>query len=70
MSLPPALTLTSVVVLLSADSWELMTVVVVAPEQATDTYEAGALAAAHSAEYALGLRWQVPLSEPAPTPEE
>jgi len=47
----------------SADSWLLMTVLVVAPEQATDRYEAGACAAAHFAEYALVLRRQDPLSE-------
>ena len=35
--------------LLSAESCELITLVVVAPEQATEVYEAGALAAAHSA---------------------
>jgi hypothetical protein len=37
MSLPPTVTLTSVVVEVSDATWELATVVVVAPEQATDT---------------------------------
>jgi hypothetical protein len=35
---------------------------VVAPEQATEVYDTGALAAAQSAGYALVLRWQEPLS--------
>ena len=34
---------------------------VVAPEQATEVYAAGACAAAHSAEYALVLRSHEPL---------
>ena len=40
---------TRVVAALSADSWELSTVAVVAPEQASDTYEAGWFAASHRA---------------------
>jgi hypothetical protein len=48
-SLPPTEMLTRLVAELSADSWELITLDVVAPEQATETYEAGACAAAHSA---------------------
>jgi hypothetical protein len=36
-SFPPTVMDTSVVLPLSADSWLLMTVLVVAPEQATDT---------------------------------
>jgi hypothetical protein len=36
-SFPPTVMDTSVVLALSADSWLLMTVLVVAPEQATDT---------------------------------
>ena len=49
-SLPPIVMLTSVVVELSAESWLLITVDVVAPEHASDVYDAGALAVAHSAE--------------------
>jgi hypothetical protein len=41
---------TRVVAALSADSWLLITVEVVAPEQATEIYEAGELALAHSCE--------------------
>jgi hypothetical protein len=40
---------TSVVAALRTDSWELSTVAVVAPEQASDTYEAGWLAASQRA---------------------
>src|ERR1700733_6238844 len=47
-SLPPAVTLTSVVVADSAESWPLITSSVVAPEQAAKLNEAGALASAHS----------------------
>src|SRR5262245_22395032 len=60
-SLPPIVMLTSVVAAESADSWLLLTVVVVAPEQATELYDAGACAAAHSAEYAFVLRSHDPL---------
>jgi hypothetical protein len=38
-----------VVLELSTDSWLLSTLVVEAPEQATETYDAGALLAAHTA---------------------
>jgi hypothetical protein len=41
-SLPPTVMLTSVVLADKADSCELLTDDVVAPEQATDVYEAGA----------------------------
>lgn len=43
-SLPPAVTLTSVVDELSAPSWPLDTEVVVAPEQATNAKDDGAFA--------------------------
>ena len=46
-SLPPIVMLTSVVPALSADTWLLITSAVVAPAQATETNEAGELAAAH-----------------------
>src|ERR1700733_5198045 len=46
-SLPPIVMLTSVVLALSADTWLPRTSAVVAPEQATETNEAGALALAH-----------------------
>ena len=46
-SLPPMVMLTSVVAALSADTWLLTTSEVVAPAQATETNEAGELAAAH-----------------------
>ena len=46
-SLPPMVMLTSVVAALSADTWLLITSEVVAPAQATETNEAGELAAAH-----------------------
>ena len=46
-SLPPIVMLTSVVLALSADTWLLSTSAVVAPAQATETNEAGALAPAH-----------------------
>ena len=46
-SLPPIVMLTSVVPALSADTWLLITSEVVAPAQATETNEAGELAAAH-----------------------
>src|SRR5215475_9833892 len=49
-SLPPTVIDTSVVWLLRADSWPEMTLLVVAPAQATKTYENGWLALAHSAE--------------------
>jgi hypothetical protein len=45
-SLPPAVTLTSVVDELSALSWPLDTLVVVAPEQATNLNDDGAFALA------------------------
>src|SRR6185437_8529064 len=48
-SLPPAVTLTRVVEELSADSWLLMTSLVVAPLHATKVNDAGELAAAHRA---------------------
>jgi hypothetical protein len=46
-SLPPIVMLTSVVPGPSADTWPLITSDVVAPAQATETNEAGELAAAH-----------------------
>jgi hypothetical protein len=52
---------TSVVAALRADSWELITVVVVAPEQVSDTYEAGWFAAFQRAGKALVLWSQEPL---------
>src|ERR1700733_1719468 len=48
-SLPPIVIETSVVALFSAESWLRSTEPIVAPEHASDTYEAGWLAAAHSA---------------------
>ena len=70
-SLPPTVIETSVVVLLSADSWLLITLVV-APEQATKVKLAGAFALAHSCGYALVLRSQDRWSRgaPRPTPDE
>src|ERR1700728_3723821 len=59
-SLPPTVIETSVVLAPSAESWLLMTELVVAPLQACVTYEAGALALAHRAEYALELWSQDP----------
>jgi len=46
-SFPPIVMLTSVVPGPSADTWPLITSNVVAPAQATETNEAGELAAAH-----------------------
>ena len=46
-SLPPIVMLTSVVAALSAVTWLPITSEVVAPAQATETNEAGELAAAH-----------------------
>src|SRR5258707_11004055 len=48
-SLPPMVTLTSVVDALSAESWLFTTSVVVAPVQATDVKDEGECAVAHSA---------------------
>lgn len=62
-SFPPAVTLTSVVDEARAPSWPLDTLVVVAPEQATNLNEDGAFAAAQRDGYALVLRLQSPLSE-------
>jgi hypothetical protein len=45
-SFPPTVMLTSVVDALRDESWLLMTVLVVAPEQAANVKEAGELAAA------------------------
>src|SRR5579872_4932744 len=59
-SLPPTVIETSVVLALSAESWLLMTELVVAPLQASVTYDPGALALSHSAEYALALWSQDP----------
>ena len=61
-SLPPTVRLTRVVLALSAPSCVLTTLAVVAPEQATERYDAGRTLAAYSAGYALVLRWQEPLS--------
>jgi hypothetical protein len=61
-SLPPIEMLTSVVDELSADSWLALTSVDFAPEHATEVYEAGACALAHSCENAFVLRRQLPLS--------
>src|SRR5579859_7697932 len=60
-SLPPMVRLTSVVLVLSADTWLPMTSAVVAPAQAMETNEAGAFAPAHCSGYALVLRSQLPL---------
>jgi hypothetical protein len=71
-SLPPMVMLTSVVLALSADTWLLITSAVAAPEQATETNDAGELAPAHCSGKAFVLRSQLPLEEmydPAPTPE-
>jgi hypothetical protein len=46
-SFPPTIMLTSVVEALRVESWLLMTVLVVAPEQAANVKEAGELADAH-----------------------
>jgi hypothetical protein len=46
-SLPPMVMLTSVVDALSEESWLLMTLLVVAPEQAANVKELAELAAAH-----------------------
>jgi hypothetical protein len=46
-SFPPTVMLTSVVDALRDESWLLMTLLVVAPEQATNVNEAGELADAH-----------------------
>jgi hypothetical protein len=46
-SFPPMVILTSVVDVLRDESWLLMTVLVVAPEQATKVKEVGELADAH-----------------------
>src|SRR5260370_24371504 len=60
-SLPPMVRLTSVVLALSADSWLPVTSAVVAPAQAMETNEAGALASAPCSGYALVLRARRPL---------
>jgi len=49
-SLPPTVIDTSVVCVVRAASWPLITDAVVAPEHATNTKLAGAFAAAHSSE--------------------
>jgi hypothetical protein len=54
-SFPPTIMLTSVVEGLRVESWLLMTVLVVAPEQAANVKEAGELADAHRGPKALGL---------------
>ncbi len=69
-SLPPMVMLTSVVAVLSDDSWLLMTSPVRAPEQAAKVKDATELATAHSFGKALGLWPQDPLVPPAPTPDE
>jgi hypothetical protein len=46
-SFPPTIMLTSVVDALRDESWPLMTLLVVAPEQATNVNVAGELADAH-----------------------
>ena len=61
---------TTTVDALSAESWLLMTSLVVAPEQATNVNDAGELALAHSGPKALGLSSQEPLLLPAPSPAE
>lgn len=48
-SLPPTVTLTRVVVVLSALSCVLFTLAVVAPEQATERYDAGRTLVAYNA---------------------
>jgi hypothetical protein len=54
-SFPPTVMLTSVVAALRVESWPLMTVLVVAPEQAAKVNDAAELADAHRGPKALGL---------------
>src|SRR3954454_11550884 len=61
-SLPPTPIDTRSVLAVTALSWPLVTLAVVAPEHATKLNDTPGWAAAHSAGYALGLRRQLPLA--------